>query len=505
MLQPRVFPDSPEMKHIAAVSSAARHVVKTLATRDFWTAVSSASAGLTGFTVDDTSPVHQLYTDAVGCFVCQEVPIKPVVTSCGTSYCLLCLENIYKKSHDKKSRAKRKAHGEDSLDDSEVQCAHCRESVQCFPVKAPVPPSAEADAAGPTMEIDPPPDVDPSLVSDLTHSQQVIEFELKDYPQETEFELAKTLPKAGSEEFRFEPNFIEVKLVTPGPSSFASATSRVLAASEYKTQVECRQEQSASSTPVTMLKFTDQKGPGSVGQLIVTRRCQLYPHAASDGSLDRYPPLPKHFPGALALLIDRSRHGQGKLTPHKAAEACKIIKTCLAKNPADRFIVASQFPEVTQSIVYAVGQLLDELYGDRDGRLLTVLHDTPKEERERAFAEHQRAGTACIVMIMASQKNFAGVNLNASNRIVLVDPPLTPEAEQQLIGRVHRLGQKNPVFVHHLVLKDSAEARLRDSWNHGSGEDRTDADAAAIDVFSEAATSVTAVRELGFIISGNRQ
>ena len=502
MLQPRVCPDSSEMKQIAVMSSVARRVVKTLANRDFWTAVAGASAGSTGFTVDDADPVHQLYKDAVGCFVCQEVPIRPVVTSCGTPYCLLCLENVYKKSHDKKSRAQRKADGGETLDDSEVQCAHCRESVLCFPVKAPLSPNPDADAAGPAMEVDLLPDIDPGLVSGLAHSRQMIEFDLrKDHPGQTMFELEKTQPKAGSEEFRFEPNFIEVKLVTPRPCWSTNATSRVLAESEYTTQVG----QSASGTPVGMLMFTDQKGPGSAGTLVVTRRCQLYPHAETDGSLDRYPPLPKHFPGALGLLVDRARYGQEQLTPHKAAEACKIIKVCLAKNPADRFIVASQFPEVTQSIVYAVGRLMDELFGDRDGRLLAVLHDTPKEERERAFAEHQRAGTACVVLIMASQKNFAGVNLNASNRIVLVDPPLTSEAEQQLIGRVHRLGQKNPVFVHHLVLKDSAEARLRDSWSGGSGEGEPDADSAAVDVFSEAATSVTAMRELGFIISGNRQ
>lgn len=42
----------------------------------------------------------------------------------------------------------------------------------------------------------------------------------------------------------------------------------------------------------------------------------------------------------------------------------------------------------------------------------------------------------------------------------IMEPCLNPALEAQAIGRVHRLGQKRPVEVTRLIVKDSVESRI---------------------------------------------
>lgn len=53
-----------------------------------------------------------------------------------------------------------------------------------------------------------------------------------------------------------------------------------------------------------------------------------------------------------------------------------------------------------------------------------------------------------------------GINLTQANRVFLLEPSLNPVLESQIIGRVHRIGQKRRVEIVRLILKDSIESRL---------------------------------------------
>ena len=54
-----------------------------------------------------------------------------------------------------------------------------------------------------------------------------------------------------------------------------------------------------------------------------------------------------------------------------------------------------------------------------------------------------------------------GINLTQANIVFLMEPCFNPALEAQAIGRVHRLGQKRPVEIIRLVVKNSVETRIQ--------------------------------------------
>jgi superfamily II DNA/RNA helicase len=61
---------------------------------------------------------------------------------------------------------------------------------------------------------------------------------------------------------------------------------------------------------------------------------------------------------------------------------------------------------------------------------------------------------------MTSNAGSTGLNLQFANTVVNVDLPWTPALLEQRIGRVHRMGQKNPVHVFVLVTENTIEESL---------------------------------------------
>ena len=55
-----------------------------------------------------------------------------------------------------------------------------------------------------------------------------------------------------------------------------------------------------------------------------------------------------------------------------------------------------------------------------------------------------------------------GINLHCATDVILVEPSLNEGLEDQAIGRVHRMGQRQEgdVYVHHLVLLGTIEERI---------------------------------------------
>jgi superfamily II DNA or RNA helicase len=65
------------------------------------------------------------------------------------------------------------------------------------------------------------------------------------------------------------------------------------------------------------------------------------------------------------------------------------------------------------------------------------------------------AGVAALLMPFRS--GAEGLNITCASHVFLLDALLDPALEQQAVGRVHRLGQERPCFVHRLVVADTVE------------------------------------------------
>jgi len=63
-----------------------------------------------------------------------------------------------------------------------------------------------------------------------------------------------------------------------------------------------------------------------------------------------------------------------------------------------------------------------------------------------------------LLLPLASGAN--GLNLIQANHVILVEPIMNLAAEYQAIGRVHRIGQIKPTFVHRFIVSGTIEERL---------------------------------------------
>ena len=64
------------------------------------------------------------------------------------------------------------------------------------------------------------------------------------------------------------------------------------------------------------------------------------------------------------------------------------------------------------------------------------------------------------VFLISLKAGGVGLNLTVANHIFLLDPWWNPAVEDQAIDRVHRIGQKKPVFVYRFICKETIEERI---------------------------------------------
>jgi superfamily II DNA or RNA helicase len=83
---------------------------------------------------------------------------------------------------------------------------------------------------------------------------------------------------------------------------------------------------------------------------------------------------------------------------------------------------------------------------------------TPAAARAERVSAFQR-GEAELFLISLKAGGF-GLNLTAADYVVIADPWWNPAAEDQAMGRAHRIGQLRPVTVYRLVTAGSVEERI---------------------------------------------
>lgn len=113
-----------------------------------------------------------------------------------------------------------------------------------------------------------------------------------------------------------------------------------------------------------------------------------------------------------------------------------------------RILIFSQFTEMLGII---------EARLKKDGTRYVKLTGSTKD-RETPIQEFQ-AGKVPVFLI-SLKAGGAGINLTTADTVIHYDPWWNPAAEAQASDRAHRIGQKNPVFVHKLICENTIEERI---------------------------------------------
>jgi superfamily II DNA or RNA helicase len=144
------------------------------------------------------------------------------------------------------------------------------------------------------------------------------------------------------------------------------------------------------------------------------------------------------------FLFDKRTHHSPKLTEFR-----EIIRE-LALEEKRKVVVFSEYERMT----YLAGEELRKM---KIG-FVSLHGGVPARKRgELIDAFHRDA--ECRVFL-STDAGGVGLNLQAASAVINFEPPWNPARLEQRIGRVHRLGQANPVQVIHLLTEKSIEERV---------------------------------------------
>ncbi|HPT49534.1 MAG TPA: DEAD/DEAH box helicase [Accumulibacter sp.] len=174
-----------------------------------------------------------------------------------------------------------------------------------------------------------------------------------------------------------------------------------------------------------------------------------------DATLDRAPPAQARF-NILAQLtrLRRAACDPRLCTPELGIIGAKVqafaeLASELVAN-GHKALVFSQFVDFLQ--------ILREPLDAAGIRYQYLDGGTPATERTRRVASFQ-TGDGDLFLISLKAGGF-GLNLTAADYVVIADPWWNPAAEDQAMGRAHRIGQIRPVTVYRLVTRGTVEERI---------------------------------------------
>ena len=134
----------------------------------------------------------------------------------------------------------------------------------------------------------------------------------------------------------------------------------------------------------------------------------------------------------------------------KIVELQKLISEIEAKedNHLLKVLVFTEF--------VATQQMLQNYFEDRN--IVVVIINGSRSMEERLVAQRQFQENARI--LISTDAGGEGLNLQFAHIVVNYDLPWNPMKIEQRIGRVDRIGQKQPVEAYNLLLTDSVEYRV---------------------------------------------
>lgn len=182
-------------------------------------------------------------------------------------------------------------------------------------------------------------------------------------------------------------------------------------------------------------------------------------------------------------------------TPAKLRKAIEIIE---GADQADKFVVCCSYKESTE----VAAKAFKRIKSVGPDQVEIVLHDDAGARAEKFQAFQSPGGKR--ILCMDAKGNSDGLNLYAANNLILLDTPESFEVEEQLVGRLYRIGQTRPVTIHTIVVDDTIESRHADQ-RAGWREAKTKGVSIDADLDSASGgADATTYRTLKWLITGKK-
>jgi len=127
------------------------------------------------------------------------------------------------------------------------------------------------------------------------------------------------------------------------------------------------------------------------------------------------------------------------------------LKTIRDNEPEGKSLVFSQFASTLQWMKQELPK--------HGFHFRTLSGDMNMSSRAKALRSFQQDPPTTI-FLLSMRAGACGINLTQANRVFLMEPAMNPALESQAVGRVYRLGQRNPVKIIKFYMENSIETRL---------------------------------------------
>ncbi|PID59586.1 MAG: helicase SNF2 [Gammaproteobacteria bacterium] len=134
---------------------------------------------------------------------------------------------------------------------------------------------------------------------------------------------------------------------------------------------------------------------------------------------------------------------------NKIAEVMRVIDE-LSSEPSNRIVLFSQWLRAHELVQHEL---------DKRGIGHVFFHGGVPAKKRAALIRRFREDPDCR-LFLSTDVGGTGLNLQHATVVINLDLPWNPAVLEQRIGRVHRLGQHQPVQVMNFVAQDSIEERL---------------------------------------------
>lgn len=133
-----------------------------------------------------------------------------------------------------------------------------------------------------------------------------------------------------------------------------------------------------------------------------------------------------------------------------SSKIIKIVETILQlkqKEPEVKIIIFSHWDAILMMLALALKEN-------------SITYRVKGSRFYKAIEEFKDYGNDITCMLLPLKYGSKGLNLVEATHVFLVEPILNPGEELQAIGRVHRIGQTKPTFVHRFIVQNTIEETI---------------------------------------------
>jgi SNF2 family DNA or RNA helicase len=144
-------------------------------------------------------------------------------------------------------------------------------------------------------------------------------------------------------------------------------------------------------------------------------------------------------------------HGEDWISSSKIDQMVATLGHIQSNSHGEKALVFSQF---TSFLDLAERALL------KSGHVVSRYDGSMKAEQRDEAVREFKSDAGRTVMLVSLRAGNVGLNLAVANHVILLDPTWNPYAEEQAIGRAHRIGQTKPVKVYRILVPGTIEDRI---------------------------------------------